>query len=290
MNLNWNLLDQQWRERHDATQLKALESALDKALYNQGQERDYALLWRWARLSHFRAMQALQESEGGDSAKTDASEANGGATSDANGGATSGANGGEEKAAADSRSSSAKASSAKAKARGLKSGAAAREAARLHFAAGASEAFEAARLQPNRVEGHFWAGVNSIEASRLAGTIAAARALPQASRHIERSARIDETYHFAAPLRVSGRITHLRPMILGGNLDAAVYLLRRALQIAPQNSTTLLYLAQALRADRQPAEARSVLRQLVEAPIDPDWRWEQERDKAIAHTLLLPQQ
>ncbi len=112
MTLNWNTLDEQWRNRHDAAQFEALETALDKALYNQGDKPDYAILWRWARMSHFRAMQSL--GDGNEQASEKASK----------------------------------------------------DAARRHFAAGAQEAQQAVRLQPNRVEGHFWFGASIISKRR----------------------------------------------------------------------------------------------------------------------------
>jgi hypothetical protein len=58
------------------------------------------------------------------------------------------------------------------------------------------------------------------------------------------------------------------------------------LQIAPTNSTTLLYYAEALLADRQPRAARDLLKQVVEAPDDPHWLWEQKRDRRLARVLL----
>lgn len=232
MTLNWNTLDAQWRNRHDAAQFEALETALDKALYNQGDQPDYAILWRWARMSHFRAMQALSDEN--------------------------------EQA----------------------SGKANKDAARRHFAAGAQEAQQATRLLPNRVEGHFWFGVNHIEAARAGGAVAAARALKTATQHIERATQIDEAFYFAGPLRVWARLTQMRPLLLGGSLDHALDIYRRALQLAPDNSTTLLYFAEALLSDRQPGEARRVLNRLIEAAPDPDWTWEQTRDKTLARALL----
>ncbi len=39
---------------------------------------------------------------------------------------------------------------------------------------------------------------------------------------------------------------HLKPLLLGGSVDRAIEYYRRALQIAPHNSTTMLYYAEAL--------------------------------------------
>jgi tetratricopeptide (TPR) repeat protein len=227
--MNWSTLDELWSQRHDPAQLSALEKALDQSLTESGAAAEYGLLWRYARLAHFRAMQA-----------------------DAN--ATKGE-------------------------------------AYHHFARGAQRARQAVRLQWYGVEGNFWYGVNLIEAARrhpleMLYCCPAWRALSIATWHIERAASIDETYHFAGPLRVWGRLTHLRPLLLGGSVERAIVLYRRALQIAPDNSTTLLYYAEALLADKQQRAAREVLKRIIEASDDPDWRWEQERDRGLAQALL----
>jgi tetratricopeptide (TPR) repeat protein len=227
--LNWTQLDEDWKARWDPPQFAAYERELDSALFGRGGEVGYPLLWRWARLSHFRAMQVLLSPA-------------------------------DEKKA--------------------------REEAVRHFEEGARQAEAAIPLQPNRVEGFFWAGVCAVEAARLQGPLVAARALKPAQKRIEKAAAVDEEYHFAGPLRVLGRLTHLKPLILGGSLDRALEIFRRAVQIAPGNSTTLLYYAQALIADRQPALAKKVLAQIIDAPEDPDWKWEQARDKKLAREEL----
>lgn len=154
--------------------------------------------------------------------------------------------------------------------------------AKAHLENGAQKGARATALEHHRVEGWFWSGVCALEAARLSGTFAAARALPGATRHVERALGLDETYHWAGPLRVWGRITHFKPMILGGSLDRALDIYRRALQIAPDNSTTLLYYSEALLADQQNALARQTLQQIISAPEDAAWRWEQARDRKLA--------
>jgi tetratricopeptide (TPR) repeat protein len=170
---------------------------------------------------------------------------------------------------------------------GQRTAAEANAAALRHLQAGAQEGGNAAMAQPNRVEGHFWAGVNALEAARLQGPLAAARALKPAQASIDRAAGIDEEFYFGGPLRVQGRIMHFKPLILGGLVDRALEIYGRALQVAPHNSTTLLYTAQALVADRQPARARTLLNQILSDPDDPQWMWEQARDRRIARAELL---
>jgi tetratricopeptide (TPR) repeat protein len=154
------------------------------------------------------------------------------------------------------------------------------------YTRGAVEAQKSLDERNYGVEANFWRAVNNLESGRRSGPAAAVMALSRATKQLERAAHQDETFHFGGPARVLGRVTHLKPMILGGNLDAAISFLRRARQIAPQNSTTLLYLAEALWADRQPREAKELLREIIAAPRDETWVWEQERDKKAAQQLL----
>jgi tetratricopeptide (TPR) repeat protein len=155
-----------------------------------------------------------------------------------------------------------------------------------HYEAGAAAAAEAVRMRDLRVEGHFWLGANAAEAANRRGALASLGALRKTSHHIERAMTIDEAYHFAGPLRVWGRITHLKPLLLGGSIERAIDIYRRALQLAPANSTTNLYYAEVLLADQQRPLARQVLHTILNAPVDPDWRWEQTRDRELA-TLKL---
>ena len=157
--------------------------------------------------------------------------------------------------------------------------------ARALFARGAERARVGESLEGDRVEAAFWAATCGLEAARLSGKLAAAAALGRAQKQLNRAAQIDETYHFAGPLRVLGRVTHLKPLIMGGNLDYAVAFFERALQIAPTNSTTLLYYADALIADNQPAKARRTLKKIIEAPPLENWIWESERDRELARQM-----
>ena len=158
--------------------------------------------------------------------------------------------------------------------------------AKIYLENGAKRATRAMELERHRVEGWFWHGVCALEASRLGGSFATARALPSATRHIERAMAIEETYYWAGPLRVLARITHYKPLILGGSVDRALDIYRRALQIAPDHSTTLLYYCEALLADQQNALARQTLQNIINAPDDEAWRWEQARDRKLAQQMI----
>ena len=160
------------------------------------------------------------------------------------------------------------------------------EEAQALYAAGWQEGQRAIEAAPLRVEARFWAGVNRLEAARLQGSVVALAHLGGAIKDIERAEKWDESYHFAGPLRVLGRIMHHKPLLLGGSLDRAMAFYERALQVVPGNSTTLLYYAEALRADQRWKQLRAVLAQIIEAPRDEKWVWEQARDREKARKMV----
>jgi hypothetical protein len=161
-----------------------------------------------------------------------------------------------------------------------------KEQAKQYFQRGAEAGKAAMQCEAYEIEGCFWRGVNELEAARHTSTLAAMVALRSGTALIERAAKMDETYHFAGPLRVLGRIIHRKPLLLGGSANVAREYFKRALQIAPHNSTTQLYYVEALLTEQQKPEARHILNEIISAPDDEDWRWEQERDRKRAQELL----
>lgn len=160
------------------------------------------------------------------------------------------------------------------------------EVARRHFQQGAAAGAEAEKQEGARVEGVFWHAVCDLEAARQKGKVATGLILGAAEKRLGRAAAMDEAFHQAGPVRVLGRILHLKPLVMGGSLDRALTFYDRALQLFPNNSTTLLYKADALLADRQPVAARRVISTLLELPLAPGWMWEGERDRRLAQEWL----
>lgn len=158
--------------------------------------------------------------------------------------------------------------------------------ARTLFSTGQKHADVAQKIDASRVEGTFWSGTCELEAARLSGKFALLSALVRAQKAVARAARINEEFHFAGPLRVLGRITHQKPLALGGTLDGAIAFYERALQIAPHNSTTGIYFADALLADRQPKRAREALNAVIENSDPYNWAWETARDQKMAREWL----
>src|ERR1041384_5281998 len=80
-----------------------------------------------------------------------------------------------------------------------------RAAARQLYAAGIGAGERAVALNPERVEGHFWVGVNLGLFAQSGRSFRALRALGWARTELESASRISDSYHDAGPLRVLGR-------------------------------------------------------------------------------------
>jgi tetratricopeptide (TPR) repeat protein len=155
----------------------------------------------------------------------------------------------------------------------------------LH-AAGISAGERAVALNENRVEGHFWVGVNLALFAETNGGIRGARSLRLARLELKRAIEIDERYHGAGPLRVLGRLDHKSPWILGGNRRRSRELFDRALGIAPSNSVTLTYAAELAIDNGELDRAADLLRRLIDSSIDDEWEFENNRDREFARSLL----
>jgi tetratricopeptide (TPR) repeat protein len=146
---------------------------------------------------------------------------------------------------------------------------------------------EAVRLEPERVEGHFWLGVNRALLARLSTRFfrAPLRAL-QAGRSLRRAVKLDASYHAAGPLRVLARLeTHL-PFILGGGRTRARAHFLKALSLAPENTVTRIYFAELLIKTGETHRAQRELEAILRAPADPAWAFEIARDKRLASEML----
>jgi tetratricopeptide (TPR) repeat protein len=163
---------------------------------------------------------------------------------------------------------------------------AAPHSSRQLYAAGIGAGERAVELNKDRVEGHFWVGVNLALFAEANRGLRSVRALKWARLELKRAIEIDERYHDAGPLRVLGRLLHKAPRLLGGSRKRSRELFDRALAIAPSNSVTSIYAAELAITSGEFDRASDLLRQLIESPVEADWEFEGIRDRQIARSLL----
>ncbi|MCM3872796.1 MAG: TRAP transporter TatT component family protein [Pyrinomonadaceae bacterium] len=141
-------------------------------------------------------------------------------------------------------------------------------------------------LAPRRVEGHFWLAVNLALAAQLRRGVFGIKKARRAIRELRQAVQIDSSYHGAGPLRVLARLQHKLPRLLGGSVASARTNYKAAVNLAPENTVTRIYLAELMLESDEPDLAREQLEWVLNASTDPGWAFEIQRDKQIAKEML----
>jgi tetratricopeptide (TPR) repeat protein len=144
----------------------------------------------------------------------------------------------------------------------------------------------AARLAPERVEGHLWRGINFGELAHSLPALLAIPAIMAARGALIRATKIDPTAHNGAAYCVMGRLARKSPPLLGGGFHAARTYFERSIAIAPENVTARLHFAELLADAGKADAAREQLQALLAAPDLPFWTFEQQRDRRLAQGLF----
>jgi tetratricopeptide (TPR) repeat protein len=87
-------------------------------------------------------------------------------------------------------------------------------------------------------------------------------------------------------LRVLGRIEHKAPWILGGSARLSRRYYNRALDLAPDNTVTLIYAAELALDSDDFKRAVELLERVVNRQPDSEWEFENRRDVLVAQELL----
>ena len=145
---------------------------------------------------------------------------------------------------------------------------------------------QAVAARPDRVEGHFWLGVNLALRARWERCPAAIRDALRSQRELQLAIHIDSSYHAAGPLRVLARLQQKLPRWLGGGAARARASYERAITLAEENTITRIYFAELLLNLGESELARKHLEFVLSVSEDPDWAFEIERDKRLAKEML----
>jgi tetratricopeptide (TPR) repeat protein len=122
---------------------------------------------------------------------------------------------------------------------------------------------------PQRVEGHYWLGINQ---GLLAQSKHGIRLASHVRASAERAIKLDEKYDYAGPLRLLGTFyAQAPPELSKGDPEQGVKLLTRAVELSPEYPQNVLHLADALVKDDKFDEAKRRYEEVLQAPDDPRW-------------------
>lgn len=152
------------------------------------------------------------------------------------------------------------------------------------------EAVYAARravaLAPQRVEGHFWLGANIGLTAEERNFVRGLMLVDTIRREMETVVRLDQDYEQAAGMRTLARLDYRAPFFKGGSKRRSLELLERCLTRYPENSLTMLYLADTYLAVGLRDEARKQLESILALCPDPLYAPELAENQTAARTKL----
>lgn len=137
----------------------------------------------------------------------------------------------------------------------------------------------------DRPEGHFWLAADMgalAEASVRDGL----KYRAQIKNELEIVRRIAPEFQEGSADRGLGRWYFKVPALFGGSRTKAEAHLRASLEYNPRSTASHFFLAELFLDQKRVDEARTELRQVVDAPIDPEWAPEDREFKAKARALL----
>lgn len=153
------------------------------------------------------------------------------------------------------------------------------------FEDGEKAAGIAARLSPEKPDGHFWYGANLGELARLSPLTVGLTRLDEVRGAMKRVIEIEPGYQQASAFDALGRI-ELETSLMGGNAEKAVEYLEKGIDLGPENSNIRLNLAKAYLAADRPGDARKQLNHILGMKPNPGFEFEYNENAAAAKKLL----
>ena len=145
---------------------------------------------------------------------------------------------------------------------------------------------KAARLMPERPEGHFWFAADMGALAESFGLSQGLKYRGRIKSALERVEAIDPAWEQASATTALGRWYYLVPRLFGGSRAKADEHFRRALDRFPHSANALLFLAESLTAQKKTDEARALLQRVIDAPIEMEWAPEDREYKRKAADRL----
>jgi hypothetical protein len=146
---------------------------------------------------------------------------------------------------------------------------------------------QAAAVSPKAPEGHFWYAANMGEKAQRGSVFTGLKYKGSIKSELESVIAIQAGWLDGSAESALGEWYLKVPGFAGGDHEKGVALLRKALTYNPESSHVRFSLAEALGEDSKTRpEAKTLLQQLIDAPIDPDWVAEDQNFKQKARALL----
>jgi len=152
--------------------------------------------------------------------------------------------------------------------------------------AGIEAGKKAVAFGANRVEGHFWLGANYGLKAEESNWIEGLRLIDPVRKEMEITIKLDPDYEEASGLRTLARVYYRAPFFKGGDKQRSIELLEECLRRHPEDSMSMLYLADSYIAVDRREDARKILERMLSLCPDPDYSPELGDNQAEARNML----
>jgi tetratricopeptide (TPR) repeat protein len=143
----------------------------------------------------------------------------------------------------------------------------------------------AAKLEPNRPEGHFWFGANLGEQANRSSLAMGIKSVGEIRDAMNRVVEIQPDFELASAYGVLGQL-ELGTRLMGGDVAKAVEYLEKAVQLEKNNGDVRISLAEAYIAQKKDAEAKKQLEYLIQMKPLPGYGLEYAQQVAKARKML----
>jgi tetratricopeptide (TPR) repeat protein len=141
-------------------------------------------------------------------------------------------------------------------------------------------------LDPGRPEGHFWTGADEGLLAEDSSVITGLRLISPVRTEMQTVMKIDQNYQQSGAERILGRLYEEAPFFRGGDKQLSIRLLEDCLRRYPDNSLTLLYLADSYMGVGRRQDARKMLERILALCPDPIYEPELLSNQAAAREKL----
>ena len=154
------------------------------------------------------------------------------------------------------------------------------------FTKGKEYGEKAVALNPNSSPSQYWVAVNIGKWGEAKGIMKSLSMVKPMRDHLEKAEKADPRYFFGGPARVLGRLYFKAPSVISiGDKKKAEEYLRKSLQLSPDYSLTMLYLAEVLADSGKKDEAKTLCEKIQSLSPMPGFERELANDKAEARKL-----
>jgi tetratricopeptide (TPR) repeat protein len=156
---------------------------------------------------------------------------------------------------------------------------------------GMDYAKRAVDINPQRVEAHYYLGINTGQ-SATTKTVGAYMMVPRVVKAGEAAMKLDEKFDYAGPARLIGTVYAKAPPWPAsiGDIDEGIKYLGKAVQLAPEYPQNHLHYADALLADGKLNDAEREYKIVLDAQVPPEWanraqRWKYDATAGMKRLL-----